>query len=54
MNRAKGIVYIHCKIGYSRTAAAAAAYLLQTGKAATVAEAIAVSTPGPACYRRPA
>src|SRR5439155_5104981 len=36
-----GVVYIHCKIGYSRTAAAAAAYLLQTGKARSVAEAIA-------------
>jgi len=38
----KGIVYIHCKIGYSRTAAAAAAYLLQAGKAAGVTEAIAL------------
>jgi protein-tyrosine phosphatase len=37
----RGVVYIHCKIGYSRTAAAAAAYLLQTGKAGGVAEAIA-------------
>ncbi len=37
----KGVVYIHCKIGYSRTAAAAAAYLLQTGKASNVADAIA-------------
>jgi protein-tyrosine phosphatase len=36
---ARGIVYVHCKIGYSRTAAATAAYLLQTGKAETVAEA---------------
>ncbi len=36
----KGIVYIHCKIGYSRTAAAAAAFLLRTGKAGTVSEAI--------------
>ncbi|MEY2488730.1 MAG: hypothetical protein QOC70_672 [Verrucomicrobiota bacterium] len=38
----KGVVYIHCKIGYSRTAAAAAAYLLQTGKSASVTEAIAL------------
>jgi protein phosphatase len=37
----QGVVYVHCKIGYSRTAAAAAAYLLQSGKAAGVAEAIA-------------
>jgi protein-tyrosine phosphatase len=36
----KGIVYIHCKIGYSRTGAAAAAFLLRTGKARTVPEAI--------------
>jgi protein-tyrosine phosphatase len=35
-----GIVYVHCKIGYSRTAGAVAAYLLQTGKAAGVGEAI--------------
>jgi protein-tyrosine phosphatase len=36
----KGIVYIHCKIGYSRTAAAAAAYLLRAGTVRTVPEAI--------------
>lgn len=30
---AAGIVYIHCKIGYSRTAAVAAAYLLDAGLA---------------------
>ncbi len=36
----KGIVYVHCKIGYSRTAAAAAAYLLHTGTVSSVAEAI--------------
>ena len=35
-----GIVYVHCKIGYSRTAAAAAAFLLQAGKANGVEEAI--------------
>jgi protein-tyrosine phosphatase len=35
-----GIVYIHCKIGYSRTAAAAAAYLLHTGTVSTISEAI--------------
>ena len=35
-----GIVYVHCKIGYSRTAAAAAAYLLRTGTARSVSEAI--------------
>ncbi len=37
----QGVVYVHCKIGYSRSAAAAAAYLLQTGKARSVAEAVA-------------
>ena len=37
---ATGIVYVHCKIGYSRTAAVAAAYLLRTGAAASVSEAI--------------
>jgi protein-tyrosine phosphatase/membrane-associated phospholipid phosphatase len=36
----KGIVYIHCKIGYSRTAAAAAAYLLATEEAAGVSAVI--------------
>ncbi|MEY2557091.1 MAG: hypothetical protein QOE34_516 [Verrucomicrobiota bacterium] len=36
-----GIVYIHCKIGYSRTAAAAAAYLLSSGKTESVSQAIA-------------
>ena len=37
---AHGIVYVHCKIGYSRTAAAAGAYLLRAGLAATVPEAL--------------
>jgi predicted protein tyrosine phosphatase/membrane-associated phospholipid phosphatase len=37
----QGVVYVHCKIGYSRTAAAAAAYLLQTGAVSSVAEAVA-------------
>lgn len=36
----KGVVYVHCKIGYSRTAAAAAAFLLRTGKVRTVSEAV--------------
>ena len=34
------IVYVHCKIGYSRTAAVAAAYLLRSGAAASISEAI--------------
>jgi len=37
----KGIVYVHCKIGYSRSAAVVGAYLLTSGQAATTEEAIA-------------
>jgi hypothetical protein len=33
------IVYIHCKIGYSRTAAVAGAYLISSGQASTAEEA---------------
>jgi hypothetical protein len=40
-NAARGIVYVHCKIGYSRSAAVVAAWMLQTGRAATVDDAIA-------------
>ncbi|HEX4640478.1 MAG TPA: phosphatase PAP2/dual specificity phosphatase family protein [Chthoniobacterales bacterium] len=35
-----GIVYVHCKIGYSRTAAVAAAYLVRSGLAPTASEAM--------------
>jgi predicted protein tyrosine phosphatase/membrane-associated phospholipid phosphatase len=35
-----GIVYVHCKVGYSRTAAVAGAYLLATGHAQSVAQAV--------------
>jgi membrane-associated phospholipid phosphatase len=38
---AKGTVYLHCKIGYSRSAAVAGAYLLVSREAATVEEAVA-------------
>jgi protein phosphatase len=38
----KGIVYVHCKVGYSRTAAAAGAYLLASGQAITAGEAVAL------------
>jgi protein-tyrosine phosphatase len=38
---AKGTVYVHCKIGYSRSAAVAGAYLLASEQAATVEEAVA-------------
>jgi predicted protein tyrosine phosphatase/membrane-associated phospholipid phosphatase len=36
----KGTVYVHCKIGYSRSAAAIGAYLLASGKASTPDQAI--------------
>ena len=35
-----GIVYLHCKIGYSRTAAVAGAYLLATGRVESVEQAL--------------
>jgi protein-tyrosine phosphatase len=38
---AHGSVYIHCKIGYSRTAAVAGSYLIYSGHAANAGEAIA-------------
>lgn len=38
---ARGTVYVHCKIGYSRSAAVVGAYLLASGQAATTEEAIA-------------
>jgi predicted protein tyrosine phosphatase len=37
-----GIVYVHCKIGYSRSAAAVAAYLIMSGEAADLEEALAM------------
>jgi protein phosphatase len=37
-----GVVYIHCKIGYSRSAAAVAAYLIMSGKANTAKEAFTI------------
>jgi protein-tyrosine phosphatase len=37
-----GIVYVHCKTGFSRSAAIMGAYLLATGQAATVTEAIGI------------
>jgi protein-tyrosine phosphatase len=38
----RGVVYVHCKIGYSRSAAAIAAYLMMTGQAAGAEEAFAI------------
>jgi protein-tyrosine phosphatase len=37
-----GVVYVHCKIGYSRSAAAVAAYLIMSGKVKTAEEAFAM------------
>jgi len=36
----RGVVYVHCKIGYSRSAAAIAAYLIKSGRAHGPEEAI--------------
>jgi len=38
---AKGTVYLHCKIGYSRSGAVAGAYLLSSHRTATVEETVA-------------
>ena len=37
---ATGTVYVHCKVGYSRTAAIAGAYLIASGTVGTVEEAL--------------
>src|SRR5262249_38703632 len=37
---ASGVVYVHCKIGYSRTAAMVGAYLLASGQAHDVDDAL--------------
>jgi membrane-associated phospholipid phosphatase len=39
---AQGIVYVHCKAGYSRSAAAVGAWLLSAGRAATMDEALGI------------
>jgi dual specificity protein phosphatase-like protein/PAP2 superfamily protein len=38
----QGVVYVHCKIGYSRSAAAVAAYLIMSGRVAGVEEAFTI------------
>ena len=49
-----GIVYVHCKIGYSRTALVATAWLLRSRHATSVAEAIdLVRRARPAVVMRP-
>ncbi len=41
-HRETGTVYVHCKIGYSRSAASVGAWLLDAGLAATAEEAVAL------------
>jgi hypothetical protein len=38
----QGVVYVHCKIGYSRSAAAVAAYLIMSGRVAGAEEALTI------------
>ena len=38
----KGVVYVHCKVGYSRSSAAVGAYLLASGQAASIEDALAI------------
>jgi protein-tyrosine phosphatase/membrane-associated phospholipid phosphatase len=41
-NSRNGIVYVHCKIGFSRSAAAVAAYLIMSGQTNRAADAFAI------------
>ncbi len=51
---ARGIVYVHCKIGYSRSAAVVGSYLLASGYVASAEEAIArLRTVRPSIIIRP-
>lgn len=54
-SRDDGVVYLHCALGYGRTAVVAAAYLLSSGRAATVgqaAEQVRACRPGSVFSRR--
>jgi len=45
----RGVVYVHCKVGYSRSAAVVGAYLLASRRAGSVDQALAIlrdSRPG--------
>ena len=49
-----GVVYVHCKIGYSRSAAVVGAYLVASGRARTADEAVTILRRGrPAIVVRP-
>lgn len=39
-----GVVYVHCKVGYSRSAGAVGAYLLSAGQARTMEDVVALLT----------
>jgi len=45
-NSERGVVCVHCKAGYSRSAAVVGAYLLASGQANTVAQGVAVLRKG--------
>jgi protein phosphatase len=38
----RGVVYVHCKAGWSRSAGAVGAYLLASGRARTADEAMSI------------
>ncbi len=40
-NAARGVVYVHCKVGYSRSAVVVGAYLMESGTVGSAEEAIA-------------
>ena len=53
-HRHQGAVYVHCKIGYSRSAVVVASWLMDVGDATTPDEALArIRTVRPSCVIRP-